>query len=130
MGINHEGLKGAINHLLQNIFTITKHLPVSHIRMSTLTKRVPLVAHAALIMLLVGLSFTSSALSARILSSVKEHKITGRFSYAKPVSICRLLQPLQPLDHCDNSLTSNSPSSSQPATFTLCLNLTFSLFTQ
>ena len=90
MGINYEGIKGAINHLLQNLFTITKHLPVSHIRMSPLTKRVPLLAHAALIMLLVGLCFPSSALSARILSSVKEHKITGRFSNAMHVSICRL----------------------------------------
>ena len=72
--------------------------------MSPLTKRIPLLA-PALIMLLVALCFTSGALSARILSSVKEHKITGRFSNAMHVSICRLLQPLQPLDHCDNSLT-------------------------
>ena len=43
MGINYEGIKGAINHLLQKSFAITKHLSkhllVSHIRMSPLNNK-------------------------------------------------------------------------------------------
>ena len=107
MGINYEGIKSSRSKIICNKQKPSKHLPVSHIRMSPLNnKRVPLLAHAALIMLLVGLCFPSSALSARILSSDhKEHKITGRFPNAMHVSICRLLLPLQPLDHCSNSLT-------------------------